>query len=264
MGLIIIMAIVSVVLGFFLEALALYLTTKILKIGNAPYKKALKILIIFLIASFILAVILGILFSAINIGFLGNIVLVILGFFIANFLYKKYYQTGTNKNIKIYVVKLLLSAVGFVATSFLVILPIRMFVFQPFTMQGASMEPNLKDGQYMLFNEFDKNYQRGEVVVFKYPKDEKQFFLRRIIALPGEKVEIRDGIVYINGKVLNEGGYISKDIKTLGNISVTLAGDEYFVMRDNRSFSSDSRSWGSVAKNLIVGKYLTTLSIPTN
>ncbi len=260
---ILIAVLIGIPVGVLMEALFLNLTTKIFKVEGATYKKALKISVIFLLASIVVGLIIGILFSMImNIAIVGNILAVVAGFFIANFLYKKYYLTDTKKNVKIYIVKMILSGVATFVIALAIILPIRMFIFQPFYMQGASMEPNLTDGQYMLFKEYDKNYQRGEVIVFKYPKNEKQFFLKRIIGLPGEKIEIKDGIVYINGKVLDESSYLSKDVQTKGLVGVTLGNDEYFVMGDNRMFSSDSRSWGPVKKSLMVGKYWTTLSMP--
>jgi len=263
MGTRIIIALLGFVLAILLDAFLLILATMFFKVKNATDKKALKISVIFITASLILAVIISVLFSAINIGFLGNIVVVVAGFFIANFLYKKYYQTETTKNIKIYLVKSLLSGVGAVVIGVLIVVPIRMFLFQPFLMEGASMEPNIKNGQYMIFQEYDKNYQREEVIVFKYPKNPSQFFLKRIVGLPNEKVEIKNNAVYVNSKLLSE-SYLAKDVKTFGDTSITLASDEYFVMGDNRAFSSDSRVWGPVKKNLVIGKYWTTLRIPTD
>lgn len=265
MEIIILVAIlIGIPLGFLYEALILHWTTKIFKVENASYKTALRASICFWILAFLVAFVIGILFSAMNVEFFGNIVGIIVGFFIANFLYKKYYQTDTRKNIKMYIVNMLLSSVATFSVAFLVILPIRMFVFQPITMEGASMEPNIKEGQYMFFKEYDKNYQRGEIIVFRYPKNEKQLLLKRIIGLPGEKIEIKDNIIYIDGKVLDESAYLSKEIKTESSISMELANNEYFVMGDNRTASSDSRSWGALKKSLIVGKYWITVDTFSN
>lgn len=259
--LILVVILIGVPLGLLSEALFLHLTTKFFKIENARYKTALKVSIYFMLIATVLALIIGALFSVVNIKFLGNIVAVIAGFFVANFLYKKYYLTDTKQNIKIYIVKMLISGVVYFAISLLVVIPIRMFIVQPFTVQGSAMDPNYKDGTYMLIKEFDKDYKKGEVIVFKYPKDEKQFFIKRIIGMPGEKIEIKQGAVYINGKVLDESAYLSKNVITNGEINLALGNDEYFVMGDNREFSHDSRTWGVLKKNLIVGKYWTTWAL---
>ena len=162
----------------------------------------------------------------------------------------------------------------------LIIAPIRIFLFQPFFVQGSSMEPNFEDGEYLIVNElgykitdieFDdikffsvksfKDLKRGDVIVFRYPKNPKQYFIKRVIALPGEKIEIRNGQVIISQKgsnpiVLDESEYLAENEKTSGELTMVLKDDEYFVMGDNRSFSSDSRSWGPVKKENIIGKVL--------
>ena len=142
----------------------------------------------------------------------------------------------------------------------LVVLPIRYFIFQPFFVQGSSMYPNFEDGDYLIVDETTYRFrdpQRGEVIIFKYPKDTSQLYIKRIIGLPGESVEIQDGQIVItdnSGRQILEEAYISLDNKTLGNIKVNLTGDEYFVLGDNRMFSSDSRRWGTVPRGNIVGR----------
>jgi len=162
-----------------------------------------------------------------------------------------------------------------------IILPIRVFLFQPFFVQGASMEPNFENNQYLIINEFGykqtavdagdfhlftvnpfKELSRQEVTVFRYPKNRSQFFIKRIIGLPGERVQIKDGAVTIfnqenpDGFVLDESAYLSSKVKTQGELVITLKDNEYFVMGDNRGASSDSRSWGPVKETDIVGKVL--------
>jgi len=142
----------------------------------------------------------------------------------------------------------------------LVVLPIRYFLFQPFFVQGSSMYPNFEDGDYLIVDEVTyrlRDPQRGEVIIFKYPKDTSQLYIKRIIGLPGESIEIKDNEIIIannSGKQILEEDYISLDSKTLGNIKVNLGEDEYFVLGDNRMFSSDSRRWGTVPRENIVGK----------
>ena len=131
---------------------------------------------------------------------------------------------------------------------------IRNFLIQPFLVNGASMEPNFNDGDYLLIDEITYRFrqpQRGEVVVFRYPNDRSVFFIKRIIGLPGETVAIRDNTAYINNVELKE-DYLPL-VKTSGRAELALGPDEYFVLGDNRSFSFDSRNWGSAKFDDIIG-----------
>jgi signal peptidase I len=149
--------------------------------------------------------------------------------------------------------------------SAVIILPIRAYIAQPFFVRGESMVPNFHDGEYLVIDELSYNLgirspRRGDVVVFRYPKDPSQFYIKRIIGLPGERVTIsNDKIVVINeaypkGLQLNEGQYLPATDFTSGDSDTLLGKDEYFVLGDNREHSSDSRYWGTVARNLIVGR----------
>ncbi len=137
---------------------------------------------------------------------------------------------------------------------------IRTFLMQPFLVSGASMEPNFSTGNYLLVDEVTyrlRTPERGEVIVFKYPNDPSVYYIKRIIALPGEHVVVRDGKIKIfnsqhpEGMALNE-SYLDNNLKTLGNIDAVLDTNDYFVMGDNRNFSYDSRSWGSLPKENII------------
>ena len=143
-----------------------------------------------------------------------------------------------------------------------IVLPIRYFIFQPFFVQGISMQPNFATGDYLIVDELTyrlRSPERGEVIVFKYPKDPTQRYIKRVIGLPGETVQIQDGKVTIDNSsglmTLNESAYLP-DTYVPGNVKITLASDEYFVMGDNRDFSSDSRSWGPVPRKDIIGRAL--------
>ncbi|MEK7537186.1 MAG: signal peptidase I [Patescibacteria group bacterium] len=144
-----------------------------------------------------------------------------------------------------------------------IILPIRYFIAQPFYVKGASMEPSFEDGDYLIINEISYRFsepQRGEVVVFRFPEDPKQFFIKRIIGLPDETVEIKNNEVRILneeeplGFRLDESEYLSPEEITEGNLKIKLKKDEYFVLGDNRLFSSDSRRWGILPRRFITGK----------
>jgi signal peptidase I len=147
-----------------------------------------------------------------------------------------------------------------VILALLIVLPIRYFIFQPFFVQGSSMYPNFEDKDYLIVDELTYRFRepgRGEVIIFKYPKDPSQLFIKRIVGLPGEIIEIKDGQVFVTKnsetELLDE-SYLPSDDQTLGNIKVILDENEYFVLGDNRMFSSDSRRWGSVPEDYIVGK----------
>jgi signal peptidase I len=141
-------------------------------------------------------------------------------------------------------------------------IPIRYFIVQPFIVRGASMEPNFYDGQYLIVNElayFLREPKRGEVVVFHYPLDPREYYIKRIIGLPGESVSIKNGEVVIVNAERPEGfrldePYLPEDLPTVGSpIPVKLGPSEFLVLGDNRPFSSDSRTWGLLDKKHITG-----------
>jgi signal peptidase I len=151
-----------------------------------------------------------------------------------------------------------------VILALLVVLPIRLFIFQPFIVKGQSMEPNFEDGDYLIIDEITYRFRepkRGEVVVFKNPMNERQRFIKRIVGLPGETIEVVDGKIFIlNGekKVLDESSYLNFSF-TSGNFHITLGKDEFFVLGDNRQFSLDSRRFGPIKREEIVGRVLLRL-----
>ena len=149
-----------------------------------------------------------------------------------------------------------------IVISLAIILPIRYYLVQPFFVKGASMEPNFEDGDYLLVDEISYRFSepsRGDVVIFRYPEDQSQFFVKRIIGLPGETIEVKNNKVVIyssqsSGGLELQEDYLSSEQETLGNMLIRLDGSEYFVLGDNRLASSDSRRWGPVNKSLITGK----------
>lgn len=151
-----------------------------------------------------------------------------------------------------------------VVISLAIILPIRYYLVQPFFVKGASMEPNFEDGDYLLIDEISYRFNepiRGDVIVFRFPEDRSQFFIKRIIGLPGETIEIKNNRVIIYNTKSSEGfalaeNYLDQSQETLGNMLVRLDGNEYFVLGDNRLQSSDSRRWGPVNRTLITGRAL--------
>lgn len=136
------------------------------------------------------------------------------------------------------------------------------FLFRPFQVNGKSMFPTYDDQEYVLTNLIALRFsslERGDVIVFKAPPNEDRDYIKRVIGIPGDTVTIRDGFVYINGKKLDE-TYLPPDYKTYGGAFLSegeeapVPADSYFVMGDNRGYSSDSREWGFVPRDKIIGK----------
>lgn len=144
-----------------------------------------------------------------------------------------------------------------------IIVPVRYFLVQPFFVRGASMEPTFEDGEYLIIDELSYRFReprRGEVVVFRFPEDPSQFFIKRIIGVPGDTVTVAGGRVqlqntqYQQGVLLDESAYLTDDTRTGGQVTTTLDADEYFVLGDNRAASSDSRYWGVLGRKNIIGR----------
>ncbi|MFA5126706.1 MAG: signal peptidase I [Patescibacteria group bacterium] len=150
---------------------------------------------------------------------------------------------------------LVFEIVKVVFISLAIILPIRYFLVQPFYVQGASMEQNFYDKEYLIINEISYRFEtpkRGEVVILKDPEDRKVYFIKRVIGLPGDKLEIKQGRVYVNDELLEE-TYIQNFSNDYYG-PVNLKYDEYFVMGDNRNNSYDSRRLGPIKRGDIIGK----------
>lgn len=151
--------------------------------------------------------------------------------------------------------------VKFALIAVIIVVPIRMFIAQPFVVSGESMFPTFNDGEYLIVDEISYTLgspQRGDVVIFRYPNDTKRFFIKRIIGMPNEEVIIKDGKVTIinkenpKGFILNE-PYINDEFNPIDDNYKT-GENEYFVLGDNRNRSSDSRTWGNLSNKLIVGR----------
>ena len=142
-----------------------------------------------------------------------------------------------------------------------IVIPIRYYLFQPFFVRGQSMDPNLEHGDYLIIDEITYRFrdpERGEVIVFKFPYDTSQRFIKRIIGLPGETIEITEGKIIAHQEdgfiALDESDYITDF--TGSDIKIELADNEYFVMGDNRDSSFDSRKFGPIVRENIIGKVI--------
>ena len=148
-----------------------------------------------------------------------------------------------------------------IAIAAIVVFGIRTLLFQPFLVSGASMDPNISQSNYLIIDELTYRFReplRGEVVVFRYPGDKSTFYIKRILGLPEERIDIEDGVVSIDGSPLDESVYL-KGIGTAGTVRTKLGANEYFVMGDNRGNSYDSRAWGPLGRKYIVGRALLRL-----
>lgn len=173
---------------------------------------------------------------------------------------EKYYLSGSERHFWQKASEFIWEMVRVAVISLAIIIPVRYFLIQPFYVKGASMEPNFYDHEYLIIDEISYRFnqpQRGDIVVFKYPKDPKQFFIKRVVGLPGERVKIEDNKIYIDGTILNE-AYLDSGAETVlalrGYGDVVLGSDEYFLLGDNRSQSLDSRSFGPVKREYIIGR----------
>jgi signal peptidase I len=134
-----------------------------------------------------------------------------------------------------------------------------LFVYQPVKVEGTSMMPTIEDQERIFINKFLYRFglgdiQRGDMVEFWYPGDPSKSFIKRVIGLPGDRVEVREGEVLRNGEALDE-PYVPEYYRDeMSMQALTVPQDEYFVLGDHRSSSSDSRSWGPVHRRHIYGK----------
>jgi signal peptidase I len=133
------------------------------------------------------------------------------------------------------------------------------FIYQPVKVEGTSMMPGLTDQERIFVNKYEyklgaNNIHRGDLVVFHYPRDPSQSFIKRVVGLPGDRVEILEGDVYVNRERLDEPYVIDEYRDHDSRPPQYVPPDEYFVLGDHRNSSSDSRSWGFVDRPLIYGK----------
>ncbi len=156
-----------------------------------------------------------------------------------------------------------------IVIALIISLPIRFFIAEPFIVNGASMDPTFSTGQFLIVDRLSYRLgspQRGDVIVFEYPNNPSIYYIKRIIGLPGETITMKDGNITItkpsdatftaanpDGLTLSE-PYIEANHRSHDTLTTTLDASNYFVMGDNRLQSSDSRAWGDLSKDLIIGK----------
>ena len=150
----------------------------------------------------------------------------------------------------------------FALVTLLIVIPVRLYVAQPFIVNGSSMDPTFETGQYLIIDEIGYRFGdpiRGDVIVFNAPPDPKKFFIKRIIGLPGETIELKGDKIIVKNATNTEGfaldeSYLKNNTGQYARASIALKNNEYFVMGDNRNASFDSRAWGPLKKDMIVGR----------
>lgn len=163
-----------------------------------------------------------------------------------------------------------LEVIRFSLIALLIVVPIRMFIAQPFIVSGASMEETFQSGEYLIVDQVSYRFhepERGDVVIFRYPRDPSKYFIKRVIGVPGDTVIIDGDRVRIKNEEHPDGieldePYISS-MTPNGRLTETLGEREYFVMGDNRDASSDSRAWGVLQEERIVGRAFLRLFPPS-
>jgi signal peptidase I len=131
------------------------------------------------------------------------------------------------------------------------------FVYQPVKVEGGSMEPGLEDQERIFINKLAyrlENIQRGDIIVFSYPRDPRKSFIKRVIGLPGDRVRVYDGKVYLNGRLIAEPYVPEEYLDSRSYPEIRVPADSYFVLGDHRSMSNDSRDFGPVQRSYIYGK----------
>lgn len=158
----------------------------------------------------------------------------------------------------------------FIILAIIIVIPVRIFIAQPFVVSGSSMYPTFHNGDYLIVDELSyrlDKIERNDVIIFRYPGDTSKYFIKRVIGLPNEIVEVKNNVVSITNKKTNQTTTLDENYLTnrSGGIDAKydLNNDEYFVMGDNRGASSDSRYWGPVKKELIIGQAFLRL-LPIN
>lgn len=172
-------------------------------------------------------------------------------------------QSRWNKATLHDAVDFVVEVVKVVVISLAIIVPVRYFLIQPFYVKGASMEPNFYNHEYLIIDELSYRFnhpERGDIIVFRPPNQINEFYIKRVIGLPGEQVTVADNRItitsdqYPRGLTLDESVYLPIGTTTNGTTTIALGADQYFVMGDNRASSLDSRMFGPIERNSIVGR----------
>jgi signal peptidase I len=229
-------------LGWILQKILIYFDIK-----HVTYKKSLLVVLGFSVLTFVFDIIL----YTFPLEILQPLLVAIFSFGIFYYLLKRGFSVEIKKSIRIYVVYLILSTIGIIVSALVLAIPVRTFVASPIVIRGDSMNPTYYNGDYIWINKLYPKLDRGSIVVYDVPN---RLYISRIIGLPGEKVEIRDNVVYIDGQPLSNEPYVQG--LTQENINIELSSHQYFMLGDNREHSTDSRTTGPISRDKIEGKVI--------
>lgn len=236
---------IVVALFYLIESAVLLLTSKMFKINNLDYKKSLIVIGL----SFVITLILALILSLIPINnSIGQIILAIIGFIIFHYFYKKYSLTSWKKSLTIFITYCIIGAI----VSLIIIIPTRTFIFQPFYVTGDSMKPTYQNNDYLFVSLINKKISRGDIVIVKKSDSPNIPLIKRIVGLPGEKIEIKNGQTFINDSLLSEPYSIGQ---TISENVVTLSPNQYFIIGDN---CDNNKGYGVIDKSEIFGKVVYT------
>lgn len=230
--------------GFFIASAILLGLSKLFRVSDATYKKSMLICILTGVSSSIVTII----FELIGLGGFSQILAAIVVFFVFSYLFKRYYQASWKKALGVYIANIVFGVV----IALIIVVPIRLFVAEPFVVAGQSMSPHLNQGDYLIIEKFNHNFKRDDVIVFK-SSNSQTYLIKRVIGLPTEKITIKNGQLLVNGTQFQD-SFVASPIQ--GDLDVTLLADEYFVLSDNAAPSLDSRTFGPVKSSAIVGKVI--------
>ena len=243
---IVIIAVVLIVLVVFLLALIkiLFWLSKYFKLENVTFKKSAMIILYLIVTGSVVMILL----EVFNLG----ILYIIFELLLFHYFLKKYYNNSWKKSLSIYII----FTISYVALSLMMIIPVRTYIFEPYFVAGESMSPALNQDDYLIIDKYSKSYQSGDIVVI-YNDLQRGYLIKRVIGLPNDKVEIKNGKVFINEIELNE-EYIYQEV--FPNKLIVLSNDEYFVLGDNLSKSADSRHFGAIKGSDIIGEVVYNLN----
>ncbi len=163
----------------------------------------------------------------------------------------------------------LLEIIRFSIIALIIVVPVRLFIAQPFIVSGASMENTFHDGEYLIVDQLSYHLnhpERGDVVIFRYPRDPSKYFIKRVIGVPGDTITIEGNTVSIQNEQVPQGMVLNEPYIASMRPGITIVEElgerEYFVMGDNRDQSSDSRVWGVLQEENIVGRAFIRLFPP--
>ncbi len=240
----------AIALGTVIGAFILFSLSKKWKLSHATFKTSLFIILIFFVVG---AVVLAVL-SLLKNELISSLLSFVISFFLFSILIYVFYRAPALRTFGLTISAMVIIGISNFLVSTVFILPVRLYVVQPFYVKGVTMEPTYQEGDYLLVQKIQRSFRREDVVVFLYPfpsqDEKKRALIKRIIGLPGETLETKEGVLYINNTKA-ETPSLSGTLRDVERIN--LKNDEYFVVGDNVRQSFDSQIFGPISASSIIG-----------